>query len=110
MPRTKSKKRANKRQVNNILTTVQKLEMELLQTPSKLAAQLDKEINAHKKKENKLAKAFNKAQNKLNSAEAKIKAAENAKSPKAGKKQLKVAKKMYNQAAEIHADLNKQLQ
>ena len=45
MPRKKSTKRTNKRQkVSNIMVSVQKMEMDLIQTPSKMSAQLDKEL------------------------------------------------------------------
>lgn len=111
MPRNKSAKRTNKRQtVSNILVSVQKMEMDLMQSPSKLAAQLDKEINTHKKQENKLKNALNKIKNQVKTAEARLKTAGKSKSSSAGKKQLKIAKKMYNEAADAHADLNKQLQ
>lgn len=111
MPRYKSKKRTNKRQAaSNVIASVQKLEMDLLQAPSKLADQLDKEINATKKQENKLIKALNKVQKQVTKAEARIKSAEKAKSSHAGKKQFKIGKKMYKEAAAAYSEINKQLQ
>lgn len=111
MPRKKSTKRTIKRQkASNIMVSVQKMEMDLIQTPSKIAAQLDKEINGHQKQEIKLNKAINKIKKQIIKAEAAIKSAGKAKSSAVGKKKLKVAKKMYNQAAEIHTSTNKQLQ
>lgn len=109
MPR-KSTKRTKKRQkVSNVLVSVQKMEMELLKVPAKMAATLGKEINANKKQEAKLNKAMNKLNKQIHKIEAQISSAENAKNAKAGKKKLKVATKMYNKAADSQALVNKQL-
>jgi hypothetical protein len=112
MPRTKSKKRTNKRQtVSNILVSVQKMEIDFMQAPSKLAAKLDKEINAHKKQEKKLTKVLNKITSQMNSAEARLEAADGkANFTRAGKKRLKAVKKMYSAALEAHTQASKQLQ
>jgi len=108
MPRNKSTKRTNKRQsVSNILVSVQKMEMELLQAPAKLAAQLDKEINNHKKQEKKLINAQNKVNKQMMTAEKRF---NKAKTSGAGKKQLKAAKKIYSAVTEAHAGVTKQLQ
>src|SRR5262249_40079165 len=94
--------------VSNILASVQKMEMELLQAPSKLAAQLDKEINHHKKQENKLQNALNKVNKRLNATEARLNSYKE-KTSAAGKKQLKKVTKLYNKVSDAHADLSDQL-
>jgi len=111
MPRNKTKKRINKKSqmANNILATVQKMEKDLMNAPFDLSAQLDKEINAHIKKENKLGNALDKAEKQVKTAEKRVTAAE-AKTSTAAKKQLKVAMKKYKQATIDEASLAKQLQ
>src|SRR5438046_6065692 len=111
MPRKKSTKRTNKRKkVSNIMVSVQKMEMDLIKTPSKMSAQLDKEIKTFQKQENKLTKALSKINKQIKKAESRIQAASKAKKPAAGKKQLKVARKMYEQAEVAYTTTNKQMQ
>ena len=69
MPRKKNAKRITKRQTAGNKTTakpfsnIQKMQKEFLQTPMKLAAQLNKDVLALKQDENKLRNALNKAKN-----------------------------------------------
>lgn len=107
MPRNKIVKRTNKRQAsNNVMANVQKMENEWMLAPAKLAAQLNKEVNAHKRKENKLKKAADKIQVTLARAETRIKSASQANTP-TSKKTLKKAKKIHNEASKAHSDVNK---
>jgi hypothetical protein len=107
MPRKKIAKRANPRQMNNNLTTLQKMENDFWATPAKLAAQLNKEISVSKQNENKIKNEVKKCQQQLKSADASIKAAAKVKTV-AGKKQLVRAKKLYKLAVQEFANLNKQ--
>jgi septal ring factor EnvC (AmiA/AmiB activator) len=111
MPRNKTAKRTNKSQtMSNILVSVQKMEKDFIQTPSRLAAQLSKEVNAHKQQENKLKNALNKIKSTLKNAETRVKSAIKVKHTSTGKKQFKIAKKVQGEAVKLHNDLNKQLQ
>lgn len=110
MPRNKTGKRTAKRQVKvNTLVTVQKLEKDFMGIPAKLAAQLNKEVNALKQKENKLKNAASKAKAQLKNSDARVKAASKMKTA-AGKKQLNAAKKAHSETVKAHAALNSQLQ
>src|SRR5690349_8342940 len=104
MPRKKIAKRANPRQMNNNLTTLQKMENDFWATPAKLAAQLNKEISVSKQNEIKLKNEVKKCQQQLKSADASIKAAAKVKTA-AGKKQLFKTKKLYKLAVQEFANL-----
>jgi len=110
MPRNKIAKRTKKRQtINNVLANMQKIEMDLMRIPAKLAAQLNKEVNTHQRKERKLTKAVNKVNSLLIKAETRVQSAIESKTA-SSKKMLKKAKKAYNDMAKTHTELNNQLQ
>ena len=103
MRRKKSVKRANKKQTaNNILATVQKVEKDWLKTPVKLAAQLEKEIKAHNKREKKLGKLVSKLDHALQKSEARIAKAENNAPSAANKKQLKAVLKKFDAKSKLY--------
>ena len=112
MSRKKPGKRINKRQsVNSVLVNIQKMEKSLVDAPIKLVAQLNKEINAQKKKEVKLGKTINKVNQTMKKAESKINAIENAaKNTSASKKQLKKTKKAYDTAELSQSKLTAEIQ
>jgi hypothetical protein len=105
MSRKKLTKRSKRQKSNksNKTVSVQKMEKEFLQTPSKLAAQLDKQVHANKKKQNKLAKAVSKINVKVNKTNAKVDSA-------SGKMQVKAASKKRDAAVKMQTVLNNELQ
>lgn len=111
MRRNKTVKRVNKRQSTkvNTATSVQKMEKDWMETPSKLAKQLDKEISAQQKQEKKLAKAVSKLAKSMQKSEARIAKAEKNKNPSMAKKKIKAAQKEFSANNKIFADLTKQL-
>src|SRR5262245_12365193 len=101
MPRKKSIKRNNKRQKTlRKSISVQKMEREWMQAPSKMVSLLDKEIRSTQKQETKLSKAIHKVGAQVKKAEDRVKSA-------AGKKRLKAANKKLDQAAKRQAALSK---
>jgi hypothetical protein len=108
MPRKKTMKRVNKQQkVTHILKNMQKMEMDWMKLPSKLAIQINKEVNKNKKQESKLKKALNKTEKALTGFASSIKKLKNK--PQ-NKKQLKVKVNAQSSAMKLHNDLKKQLQ
>ena len=110
MPRNKSPKRVAKRQpTQNSLRNLIKVEKELLAIPGKIAAQLNKEVNAYKLKETKSAKALSKIRAAVSKAETRSQNAQ-AKSTPAAKKLFKKFKKTYDAAIKTWAKADKQHQ
>lgn len=104
MPRNKSTKRARKQQKSsNPLVGIQKMEMDWLKAPAKMAAQLAKQIQINEKQESKLNKAVKKINAQANKAEAKVESA-------VAKKQIKIATKKLDAIVKAQSDFNKQLQ
>src|SRR5579862_3030085 len=106
MARRKTKKLAVKQQTsNNMITTIKKMEQDFLSTPTKLASQLDKEIDLLKKKDNKVKKALNKINGQVKTSEKRLVAAKQQKNTPAGKKQFKLAKKLFDETTSTQSGL-----
>lgn len=104
MRRNKPVKRTTKRQTaTNPSRNIQNMEKDFLQIPAKIGKHIDKELNAHKKREHKLHKAIQKLQSQLNKSENRIHKAN-------GKREFVAAKKLHDQNVKQHAELNKQWQ
>lgn len=103
-------KKRNTTATGSTLVSVQKMEKVLMQTPSKLAAQLSKEISTCKKLEAKLKASAAKSKNQVKTTETRIASILNAKSSTANKKKLNKAKKTLTQTSKTHTDLGKQLE
>lgn len=112
MPRNKNVKRTKKRQSkqSSVLASVKKTEISLMQTPSKLAAQLNKEINALKKIEIKLKNAISKNKTLVKNAEMRIESVTKSKNTPSSKKKLMKAKKIFGQAIKSYDELDNKLQ
>ena len=104
MPRKKTKKVSNKRNTTKMKSFVdmKKMENDFVTTPSKLAAIINKDINAFKQQISKLQSALKKAAAFVAAGEKKVKSAST-------KKQTSVAKKSLAEAKSIQSTLNKQL-
>lgn len=104
MSRRKTKKLAAKKRpvVKNSALNVQKMEMEILEAPAKLAAHLNKLVASLKQKEAKLQKAADKNQSQIIRAQKQLKSS-------AGKREHNKAKKSLAESMKAHSMLTKEL-
>src|SRR5204863_5600003 len=108
----KSQKQAAKKHntlhTSSALGSAQKVEKTLLKTPSKLVAQLKKEISACKKVEARLKKTVGKNKMLADKTASRLHAL-NAKGTPTSKKKINKAKKLLTQTTKTNTELSKQL-
>ena len=106
---SKTKPSAKRTNQKNDLQNLKQLEISILEAPAKISAKLSKMIEAQKKKEIKLKKAFAKVQSDAHKLEAKLKVFTKAEMTPAIKKRLAKFKKSHSEKLKEHTQLNKQL-
>lgn len=110
MPQKKTAKRAAKRRTKiTAAVTWQQMEKDFQTAPTKMAAQLTKDVSNHRKKQSGLQIEINKIKERVKKTETRINTAKKIKHTIAGHKQLKAASKEQQNLNKTLASLNKEL-